>query len=255
MRSRLRSFLALTIGAIGGPLVALGDASVWSNGSGVGGATIRVTGVNGVTATRAVTGTGTGEPQVESSADGYASVHFSWGPDWRVQLFGYAAQRGASYGEGGVASLITTSSIDLFGAFEPPGSTGTTFRITGSGYAYGTAPNDESEIHFALLSVSPVVIPAGFIGKADDLVGQGIISPTAILTQFSVSYPAMESLDQWVVLGQVFDQDNVTLLAWIHGKCVSGCIPTLSEWGVAVMALLVLSATTIVIRRRQALAA
>ena len=152
----------------------------------------------------------------------------------------------------GVASLITNSSIDLFGAFVPPGATGTDFRITGSGAAFGTAPGDESEIHYALLSVSPGVIPAGFIGKADDLVGQGIIPPAAILTQFSVSYQAMETFDQPVVLGQVFDQDNVTLFAWIHGKCVSGCIPTISAWGILAMGLSLLAAATLVIMRRRA---
>ena len=94
-----RLFLALVIGAVSVPSAAFGDASVWSNGLGLGGATIRVTGVNGVTATRTLAGTGSGELQWETSADGTASVQFGWGADWRVQLFGYAAHQGASYGE------------------------------------------------------------------------------------------------------------------------------------------------------------
>jgi hypothetical protein len=253
MRKTHAGFAVLLV-ALCVPLSALADATVWTNGAGLGGATIRVTGANRVTTDRALTGPAPGGSGSVVSEDGTAFVSFAWGPEWRVYLSGLAGQRGASYGEGGVASFRPSSALDLFGAFEPPGSSGSAFRITGSGYAFGLGPDDESEIHYALLSVHPSVIPQGFRGTADDLVAQHIILPADVVTQFSASYPASESFDQQVLLGQVLDQDNVTLLAWIHGKCVSGCVPTVSAWGVAVMAMLVLTAGTIVVMRRRAAA-
>ncbi|MDO8629938.1 MAG: hypothetical protein Q7R41_05545 [Phycisphaerales bacterium] len=227
-----------------------GDATVWTNGAGIGGATVRVTGADGVVSEQTITGSGTGGLEFVSGEG--VEVQFGWSPNWSIRIFGYAVRAGASYGDGGVASIALLSGLNLFGTFEPPGSSGTSFRITGSGDAVSLNSLNEADIHYALLRVTPDVIPEGFLGTADDLVAQAIIAPGDVLTQFSASYPAHENFDELVALAQTFDQENLTLLAWIHGKCVTSClVPTMSAWGVAAMTLLILSAATVVLIRRR----
>ena len=185
------------------------------------------------------------------STDNSVSVTFGWGENWQIHLFGYAIHAGASYG--GTASIALLSGLDLFGEFDPPGTDGSSFRVTGSGFAHSLVQVNEAAVHYAILAVHPDDIPQGFLGTADDLVAQSVITADKIITQFSASFPFSESFDELVSLGQAYDQDNVTLLTWVHGKCVTGClVPAASAWGLAVMGLLTLTAATVVIMRRRA---
>ena len=213
--------------------VALGDATVWTNGNGLGGATLRATGADGVTAT--ATFTGTGQSEGLSSPDGSAGVFFTWGADWLVMLDGAACSNGASFGDGGAAHCMKTS-LALSGSFEPEGSSGTEFGILGSGGGGGFG-EVIVEIHYALLGVHPSVIPEGTIGKASDLVEQGIIAADDVLFEFFASNEPRGGFD-FVKLGQKFGRDDLTVLGWIHGVCVRCEIPAASTWGLAAMTLL-----------------
>jgi hypothetical protein len=184
------------------------------------------------------------------STDNSASVTFGWGENWQVHLFGYAIHTGASYG--GTASIALLSGLDLFGEFDPPGTEGSALRVTGSGFAHSLVQVNEAAVHYAILAVNPDDIPLGFLGTADDLVAQSVITADKIITQFSASFPFSKSFDELVGLGQSYDRDSVTLLAWVHGKCVTGClIPAASGWGLGVMGLLTLIAGTIMVMRRR----
>jgi len=248
-----RRVLCLCVGCVlGSGVPAFCDATVWTNGNGVGGATVRVTGANGITAMQEFLGAGGNE--WISSTDSTAAVNVSWDPNWQAHLWGFATQQGASFGS--TASVALISSIDLLGQFEPPGPSGASFRLFVSTFTVSLSQRNEANVHYALLAVPPDAIPQGFLGTADDLVTASVITSDQILTQFSGSFPLSESWEELVDLGGSYDLENLTLLAWVHGSCVESClIPAVSTWGLTVLALLILSGATIVLMQRTVLPA
>lgn len=225
---------------------ALGDATVWTNGNGLGGATLRATGADGATAT--ATFTGLGQFGGLNSPDGSAGVSFTWGADWQIQLNGAACRDGSSFGEGGAALHCMKAGLTLLGAFEPEGSSGDVLDLTVLGFGLG---NGEiiAEFHYAVLGVHPSVIPEGTTGRASDLVKQGIIAADDVLFEFFASSQAIEGVD-FVKLGQTFGRDDLTVLGWIHGVCVDCEIPAASTWGLVAMTLLLLTAGSLLLKRK-----
>lgn len=224
--------------------VALGDATVWTNGNGLGGATVRATGADGVTATDTLVGTaltgGVGSP------DSTAGVSVMWGPDWQMQLFGTASKSGASYGDVGAAHFINVTQLDLLGSFEPEGPSGTALSLSADGFGAGIG-RDIAEFHYAVLGVHPSVIPEGTSGKASDLVDQGIISADDVLFEFFSARGGTNGIDL-VELGQTFGRDDLTVLGWIHGVCIDCPTPAASTWGLVAMTLFLLTAGTLLLR-------
>ena len=245
-RSCKVSFVS-TLSVLCTSMVAYGDAAVWTNGIGFGGASVTVKGANGVTTTKSVSGFNTNTPQTVTSADGTASVTFSWGPLWSTSISGTVCP-GASYGGGSVAGTCVGSDTDLDAAFEPAGASGSQLRVSGTLAATGVADAAGAIVHYAVLGVNPAVIPEGFLGDANDLVEESVITSADILFQFSGSDPLNLVVDQLVNLQQTRGEEDVTLLAFAHGQ---NDIPAVSTWGLAVMLLLVLSAGTVVIVRKR----
>lgn len=219
---------------------ASADVTVWSNGLGMGGATVRLSDGSQST-TETFIGLGDGTPI--NVTLGNASATITWGTGWQTDIFAQACGPGTSYGNRSVAPHCVSTVVQLVGAFEPGGTSGDAFILTGDITFTITSPGNEYEAHASLLAINPNVIPEGFQGTADDLVQAGVISADDIIIQSNGPFLPFNPID----LGQVLDESNLTLLVWTHGAFL---IPTLSEWGLSIMALSLIAAATVILRRR-----
>lgn len=218
-----------------------GDVTVWTNGLGEGGATVRVS-ERGESITQTFSGLGTGTSQNVSL--GNAGVTFAWGPGWQVDIFASACGPGTSYGDGGVATHCVSTFVELVGAFELGGMSGEAFNLTGDIFFAITDPANVYKVHYALLAIDADVIPEGFLGTADKLVQDGVISADEVIIQSNNPFLPAGPID----LGQMLDEENLTLLVWTHGSFI---VPTLSQWGILMMALSLIAAATVILRRRR----
>lgn len=218
-----------------------GDVTVWTNGLGVGGATVRVS-ERGESITETFIGLGTGISQNVSL--GNAGVTFAWGPGWQVDIFASACGPGTSYGDGGVATHCVSTFVELVGTFELGGMSGEVFNLTGVIGIALTDPANVYEVHYALLAIDADVIPEGFLGTAEGLVQDGVISEDEVIIQSNNLILRDEPID----LGQILNEENLTLLVWTHGSFI---VPTLSQWGISIMALSLVAAATVILRRRR----
>ncbi len=219
---------------------ARADVTVWTNGLGSGGATVRLSDGSQST-TETFIGLGDGTPMNVNLGNANATI--AWGPGWQIYIFAQACGPDTSYGNRSVAPHCVSTFVDLVGAFELGGTSGDAFNLTGDISFAITSPANEYEAHYSLLAMNPNVIPEGFQGTADDLVQAGIISADDVIIQSNDAFLPDTPVD----LGQVLDEENLTLLVWTHGAFV---VPTLSEWGMAIMALSLIAAATVILRRR-----
>lgn len=219
-----------------------GDATVWTNGLGEGGATIRIRDPGQAPQTSTFMSAGGGESGFAAGNDAF--VEFAWGPGMWIYVMGYACRGGASYGAGGAASLYTVSSLDLTGqATTSPPKPGA-LHLAGEVWAYGHVVGEDAQVHFAVVLAHPSVIPEGFSGTVETLIDAGIISAEDVVTRFSASNNVFEPIDEVLF---AFDLEYTTLLVWTHGTY---SIPAVSEWGLVALTLVLLTAATIVLRRR-----
>jgi len=231
------------------PTTALSDVTVWTNGNGSGGVTARVKDPNGQVHAWSAVGLGVEQTTSSLFSDG-VWVTFSWDEGWTINAQGFACKPNTSYGDGGVATLCTVSGIALSASFDLPGTTGSVLHLTGEVSAFGAIDADDAVVHYAVLLASSDVIPQGFLGTAQNLVDRGIVAPSQVLLQFTAPNNALVQVDELVALGVTVGAPDVTLLAWTHGRYV---VPAVSDWGLVVMAMLVLTAATVVIMRRRAM--
>lgn len=218
-----------------------GDVTVWTNGLGQGGATVRVS-ERGESTTETFIGLGTGTSQNVSL--GNAGVTFAWGPGWQVDINAHACGPGTSYGDGGVATHCVSTFVELVGALELGGMSGEVFNLTGVIGIALTDPANVFQVHYTLLATDADVIPEGFLGRAEDLVQAGVISADDVIFQSNNLILREEPID----LGQILNEENLTLLVWTHGSFI---VPTLSQWGILIMALSLLATATVILRRRR----
>jgi len=231
------------------PATAFSDVTVWTNGNGSGGVTARVKDPNGQVHAWSAVGIGVDQTTSALFGDG-VWVTFSWDQGWTINAQGFACKPNTSYGGGGVATLCTVSRVALSASFEPPGTTGSVLHLTGEVSAFGAIDADDAVVHYAVLLANSDVIPQGFLGTAQNLVDRGIIAPGQVLREFTAPNNTLLQVDELVALGVTVDAPDVTLLAWTHGRYV---VPAVSEWGLLLMALLTVTAGTVVVMRRRAM--